>query len=110
MDDNGDVWVGNAGIYTTVSHARNDGTFVGLVDLGCGNDGATGVSVDSNGKIWAACINRPHRRLRIDPKRVSRMLNDVLNPAGYLLGDVTGLGLELDTRVNKRRNLIITVT
>ena len=72
---NGDVWVGSALSCSsdaqgeddpcTVSHLKNDGTFVGLVRNPTG-DGSTGVAVDANGKVWTANINA-NTATRIDP-------------------------------------------
>ena len=92
VDDNGDVWVGNDSS-SKVAHLRNDGSFVGLVDLGCDNDNPYGISIDSNGKVWAACNSGA--AVRIDPNSGPRMLNDVLDPAGYILGQVD-LTVKLD--------------
>ena len=68
VDGNGDVWISsslfcNGGC--TITHLRNDGTFVGNVANPTGS-GSTGVSVDADGKIWTA--NRvSHTATRIDP-------------------------------------------
>ena len=51
---NDDVWVAHSLISsTTVGHIKNDGSFVGTVDLS-GGVGPTGVSVDARGKVWSA--------------------------------------------------------
>jgi streptogramin lyase len=70
VDSDDNVWVAHSLFSaTTVGHLRTDGTFVGNVPLthatGSGN-GPTGVAVDSNGKLWVACINT-NNALRIDP-------------------------------------------
>ncbi|KAG7372703.1 SMP-30/gluconolaconase/LRE-like domain containing protein [Nitzschia inconspicua] len=63
---NGDIWVAHSlASATTVGHLKNDGTFVGNVDLDSGV-GPTGVAVDANGKIWSANINS-NTLSRIDP-------------------------------------------
>lgn len=48
-DQNGDIWVAHSLYENTVGHLKNDGTYVGTVDVG---EGPTGVAVDKNGKIW----------------------------------------------------------
>jgi RHS repeat-associated protein len=83
VDDSGNVWVGNDNT-SQIEHYRTDGTFVGLVDLGCDNNGPYGISIDSNGKVWVACNSGT--AVRIDPNLGPRMLNDAPNSSGYLLG------------------------
>jgi streptogramin lyase len=79
VDASGNVWVahatagfGNCGEVHDIGHLRNDGiTFVGNVNLTFGNPpvigtGPTGLSVDSNGKIWVVC-KESNNAFRIDP-------------------------------------------
>ena len=99
VDNSSNVWVANSG-GTTVSHMRTDGSLVGDIDVGCGNYTPMGVAVDSNGKIWVACQSGV--AIRIDPTKGPRMWNDVLNPAGHLLGAVD-LTVTLDT-ANQLKN------
>jgi len=65
VDKSGDVWVAHSlnGGATTVGHLKNDGTYVGNVEVG---SGPTGVAVDANGKIWAT-LNNDKICVRIDP-------------------------------------------
>jgi uncharacterized repeat protein (TIGR01451 family) len=66
VDFNGDVWISSSLISgTTVSHLKNDGTFVGNVTISPAN-GPTGIAVDAAGKIWSANINSSDAT-RIDP-------------------------------------------
>jgi len=52
VDKNDHVWIAHStlGPSNTVGHLKNDGTFVGNVQVG---SGPTGVAVDGAGKIWA---------------------------------------------------------
>jgi streptogramin lyase len=73
-DSKGDIWVAHARYSgtSTVGHIKNDGTYLGNVDListtnGVGNgDGPTGVAMDAKGKIWSANENSSTLS-RIDP-------------------------------------------
>lgn len=70
VDSVGNVWVAHSlNSATTIGHIRTNGTQVGNVNLntalGNGN-GPTGVAIDTNGKVWVACINS-NNALRIDP-------------------------------------------
>lgn len=68
VDGNDDVWVAHSLLgtgATTVAHLKNDGTWVGNVNLP-GGRGPTGVAVDRNGKIWVANIYT-NNVMRIDP-------------------------------------------
>ena len=70
IDSVGNVWVAHSLTgATTVGHIRTNGTLVGNVPLntalGNGN-GPTGVAIDTNGKVWVACINS-NNAMRIDP-------------------------------------------
>lgn len=65
VDQKGDVWVAHSilGPQSTVGHLKNDGTFVGNINVG---SGPTGVAVDAAGKIWVT--NYYSRTVsRIDP-------------------------------------------
>ncbi len=53
-DDNGDIWVAGSLYDSVVGHLLNDGTLVGVVNVG---SGPTGVAVDATGKIWATNYN-----------------------------------------------------
>jgi sugar lactone lactonase YvrE len=65
-DGNNHVWVASSlSSGPSVGHLLNDGTFVGAVPV-APSLGPTGVAVDSNGKIWAACISSS-TAVRIDP-------------------------------------------
>lgn len=70
VGDDGHVWVAHqmyAG--STVGHLDASGTWLGNVDLASGEQtlmGPTGVSIDSHGKVWAACYN-DNSVVRIDP-------------------------------------------
>jgi len=50
VDGNDDVWVAHSLGGSTVGHLKNDGTYVGTVQV---EQGPTGVAVDALGKIWA---------------------------------------------------------
>ena len=66
VDNNDDVWIAHS--WTdgrTVGHLKNDGTYVGSVDLGEAA-APTGVAVDSAGKIWATGYDT-QKVYRIDP-------------------------------------------
>jgi hypothetical protein len=60
VDAKGDVWVAHSNqagaSATTVGHLKNNGTWIGNVNLQAGyiGKGPTGVSVDANGKIWSS--------------------------------------------------------
>ncbi len=78
----GDVWV-SASLFggSTVGHVKNDGTFVGNVDLGSSYS-STGVSVDAAGKVWTA--NRSsNTATRIDPA-AGPIGEDDVTPVGAL--------------------------
>ena len=62
-DKNGDIWVAHGLSYSTVGHLKNDGTYVGTIQVG---SGPTGVAVDANGKIWVT-HNGSGTVSRIDP-------------------------------------------
>ncbi len=85
VDARGNVWIAHSlwGA-TTIGHLRADGSFVGNVALthatGNGN-GPTGVSIDTHGKVWVACVNS-NNALRIDPNA------GALGPGGVPLGAV----------------------
>lgn len=50
VDGNGDVWVAHS-LYTgSVGHLKNNGVYVGKINV---QSGPTGVAVDGKGKIWA---------------------------------------------------------
>ncbi|HEU6444275.1 MAG TPA: PASTA domain-containing protein [Gaiellaceae bacterium] len=70
VDGNGDVWISSSLFSgTQVSHLKNDGTFVGSVQLtfsSVTSNGPTGIAVDAAGKIWSANINSSDAT-RIDP-------------------------------------------
>lgn len=63
-DSNGDIWVAHS-IFNgnSVGHIKNDGTYVGNVQVG---SGPTGVAIDAKGKIWATNYN-DGTVSRIDP-------------------------------------------
>jgi len=85
VDGRGNVWVANSLYGSTVGHLRTDGTFVGNVNVG---SGPTGVSVDTNGKVWATNYNS-WNVVRIDPDA------GPLGGGGYRVGAVdltVGLG------------------
>lgn len=67
VDRDGNVWVAHSilGAQMTVGHLLTDGTFVGNVTLP-GGAGPTGVSVDSNGKVWVTNLQSNNAQ-RIDP-------------------------------------------
>jgi RHS repeat-associated protein len=65
VDARGDVWVAHSLYGSTVGHIKNDGTYVGQVELGLGT-GPTGVAVDAAGKVWATNYNS-RTVSRIDP-------------------------------------------
>jgi hypothetical protein len=96
-DLNGDIWVahGKQGSgATTVGHLRNDGSWVGNVDLE-GGRGPTGVAVDQNGKVWAANFNS-NTLSRIDPTlnsgigKVDKTVNLGAGAYPYNYSDMTG--------------------
>jgi uncharacterized glyoxalase superfamily protein PhnB len=65
-DGTGDVWIAHSLLnLASVGHLKKDGTYVGTVILP-GEDGTTGVAVDTNGKIWATNIYSDSVS-RIDP-------------------------------------------
>jgi RHS repeat-associated protein len=47
---NDDVWIAHSLNDSSVGHLKNDGTFIGNVNVGLG---PTGVAVDARGKIWS---------------------------------------------------------
>jgi choice-of-anchor C domain-containing protein len=67
VDKNDHVWVAHAlspaGGASSVGHLKNDGTYIGSVNVG---DGPTGVAVDSKGKIWAT-LHNGRKVVRINP-------------------------------------------
>ena len=66
VDGNDDVWISN-NLYsnqTLIGHVKGDGTYVGTVTDTCRS--STGMAVDANGKIWAACYS-DGKAARIDP-------------------------------------------
>jgi len=83
----GDVWIANSGS-DTVTHLKNDGTFLGKVTVG---DQPTGVAIDRSGKIWA-CNLGSHTVMRIDPASHSVDLTINLTPGAgpYTYSDMTG--------------------
>lgn len=63
VDRNDDVWVAHS-LYTgSVGHLKNDGTYVGKINV---QSGPTGVAVDAKGKIWSTNHNSGTVS-RIDP-------------------------------------------
>jgi hypothetical protein len=50
VDLDNDVWVAHSRFGSTVGHLKNNGTLVGVVNVG---NGPTGVAVDGKGKVWA---------------------------------------------------------
>jgi RHS repeat-associated protein/uncharacterized repeat protein (TIGR01451 family) len=64
VDKNDDVWVAHSLYGNTVGHIKNDGKFVGTIQVG---SGPTGVAVDAKGKIWATNHNSGTVS-RIDPR------------------------------------------
>ena len=77
VDGNSSVWVAHSilgGGATTVGHLKTSGLYVGNVQLvdttvnpNISGSGPTGVSVDTNGKIWVTNLNS-NNVMRIDPK------------------------------------------
>jgi sugar lactone lactonase YvrE len=70
VDGNDHVWISSSLFGgTQVSHLKNDGSYVGAVQLTLNettSNGPTGIAVDSAGKIWSANINSSDAT-RIDP-------------------------------------------
>ncbi|HEV8431561.1 MAG TPA: RHS repeat-associated core domain-containing protein [Pyrinomonadaceae bacterium] len=63
VDKNDHVWIAHSLNRSTVGHLKNDGSLVGIIQVG---SGPTGVAVDGSGKIWAT--NHNSRTVsRIDP-------------------------------------------
>jgi sugar lactone lactonase YvrE len=65
VDRKGYVWVAHSNNSNTVGHLRNNGSFVGNVNIAT-QGGPTGVAVDSEGKVWATSLNT-NSVYRIDP-------------------------------------------
>jgi RHS repeat-associated protein len=63
VGSNDDVWIAHSLHDPTVGHLKNDGTFVGNVNV---SSGPTGVAVDARGKIWSTNHNSGNVS-RIDP-------------------------------------------
>jgi streptogramin lyase len=88
VDQKDHVWIAHSMNSSTVGHIRNDGTYVGTIEVG---DGPTGVAVDSVGKIWATNFNSRNVS-RIDPKR-GRIGADGVTTVGevdFTSGDLGG--------------------
>jgi RHS repeat-associated protein len=86
VDEIGNVWTANEDLAKVEHRRTSDGALIGNVDLRCGS-AATGVAVDSNGKIWVT-LRGSDQVMRIDPLKGPRMLNDLTNAAGLPLGEV----------------------
>ncbi len=63
VDPRDHVWVAHGGGSSSVGHLANDGTLIGVVEVG---QGPTGVAVDRNGKVWSTNL-RAMTVSRIDP-------------------------------------------
>lgn len=63
VDKNDHVWIAHSLNRSTVGHLKNDGSLVGVIQVG---SGPTGVAVDGSGKIWATNHNSGTVS-RIDP-------------------------------------------
>lgn len=62
-DGNGDIWVAHSESGNAVGHLRNDGTYVGTVQVAAF---PTGVAMDADGYIWVTSYNEGVVQ-RIDP-------------------------------------------
>lgn len=62
-DEKGDIWVAHSLYQRTVGHIKNDGTYIGNIEVGAG---PTGVAVDGDGKIWVTLYDG-RTAVRIDP-------------------------------------------
>ena len=54
VDQRDHVWVAHSMMSSSVGHLTNDGTLIGVVEVG---PGPTGVAVDRNGKVWSTNFN-----------------------------------------------------
>jgi hypothetical protein len=95
VDGNGHVWVahGQNDWRRRVGHLNSTGTLLGTVDLdpvSQGNIGPTGLSVDSNGKIWAGCFN-DNSAMRINPALGTAGQVDLRVPLGTASSHPSGL-------------------
>ena len=91
VDAHSNVWVAHSLWGNSVGHLRTDGTFVGIVDLGCdafNGNGPTGVAIDANGKVWVACLESS-KAMRINPDK------GPIGPGGVRIGAVD-MVVELD--------------
>ncbi len=84
------MWVAHSHYERTVGRLKNDGTFVGNVDVG---RGPTGVAVDANGKIWATNFH-DGTVARIDPT-LGPIGEDGVTPVGKVDFTTRYLGGEL---------------
>jgi streptogramin lyase len=86
LDQKGNVWIADS--HSAVHHLRTSGTYIGEVALACG-DGASGVAVDSNGKVWVT-LRGTDQLMRIDPNRGRKMLDGLVSsdPLAMPVGEV----------------------
>ncbi|HEY5913537.1 MAG TPA: hypothetical protein VJA21_23365 [Verrucomicrobiae bacterium] len=95
IDSVGNVWIAHwdNGYGTTVGHLTRDGTWIADVVLNYQGDtgqGPTGVSIDSNGKVWAVCQFSDDAFL-INPNGTVEARVDLGAGAGpYNYSDMTG--------------------
>ena len=111
VDGSGNIWVAHAGLSPTVGQEvyrfRNTGEYLGSVGLsfnGVAGNSPHGVSIDSSGKVWAACYQPAADghcyAMRIDPTITQGSVGTVVeaadlgvSPSGsgpYNYSDMTG--------------------
>ena len=85
LDD--DIWVAHSLYSSSIGHLKNDGTFVGNVDVPAG---PTGVAVDADGFIWATCYYG-RVAVKIDPN-AGPIGADGVTPVGAVVDQTVDLG------------------